>query len=351
MNIVSTIMQFITPVIAGRIASALGLPAGIANTAIAAALPAILAGLVGKATAPGGGAALSNVLKDQDPGILGSFSNILGGAQQSGLINGGTSALTNLLGGSATNALTGALAKFSGINTQQSGGLLGMLAPVVLGQLAQTQKSSGLDTGGLVKLLEGQKSNIASAIPSGFSSLLGGTGLLDSVAANLTPTTPKIDIPKPAAPSFNWLPWALGALVLIGGYMFLTSNRPAPQQTTAPAATPAAAPPVVNAAATLDEAKNLFGGLTAALGTIKDAPSAQAALPQLTATSTALDGLTKIAGSLAPDAKTQLRLLVSATMPQLTPLVDTVLAIPGAEAILKPVMDAILQKMTGLSKI
>ena len=360
MNIVSTIMQFITPMIASRIASSLGISNGVVNTAIAAALPTILAALAGKAATPTGASALAATLGQQDSNLLGNFASMLGGSNQAALVNSGTQALSGLLGGSSTNALTGALAKFTGASSQQSGSLIGMLAPVVLGSLAQTQKSGGLDAGGLAKLLEGQKSNIAAAMPVGFSDLLGGSGLLDSIAGNLKAAAPKIEAPRtpampsmPQAPAFNWMPWAAGAVALLG--LFYIFNMPAPvtvPKVAVPAATPApVAASVANATAAMDEAKKIFGGLTSSLGNIKDVATAQSALPQLTASSTALDGLTKLAGSLAPDAKTQLKLLVSATMPQLSPLVDTILKIPGAEAILKPVLDAIMTKMTGLSKI
>lgn len=353
-------MQFITPMIASRIASSLGISNGIVNTAIAAALPTILAALAGKASTPTGAAALANTLGQQDTNLLGNFANMLGGSNQSALVNGGTQALSGLLGGSSINALTGALAKFTGASSQQSGSLLGMLAPVVLGQLAHTQKSSGLDAGGLAKLLDGQKSNIAAAMPAGFSDLLSGTGLLDSIQGNLKAGSPKVEVPRaptmpsmPQAPAFNWMPWAAGALACLGLLYVFGGSKPAPAPKVAvPAVTTApVAPNVANATAAMDEAKKIFSGLTSQLGNIKDAATAQSALPQLTASSTALDGLTKLAASLAPDSKTQLKMLVSATMPQLSPLVDTVLKIPGAEAILKPVLDGIMSKVTGLSKI
>ena len=365
MNLVSTIMQFLTPMITNKIASSLGINNSLATTAIGALIPAILAGLAGKAGTPAGASALADVLGKQDPGMLGSFAGMLGGAGQNALITNGTTALSGLLGGSSTNALAGAVSKFAGVDSGISSNLLGMLAPVLLGQLAQTQKSSGLDAGGLAKLLDGQKGNIAAALPAGFADLLKGSGLLDSVAGQMkaaapaAPAAPKMEMPKmpamPDAPSFNWMPWAAGAAGLLALFWaFGGSNKPAPvpaavEKAAAPAA-PAAAP-AVSAAQAMDEAKKIFGGLTGALGNVKDAATAQAALPQLTASSTALDGFSKLAAGFTPDTKTQIKALVAATMPQLSPLVDTVLKIPGAEAILKPVLDAIMSKMTGLSKI
>ena len=358
MNLVSTIMQFLTPMITNRIASSLGISNAMVSTAIGAILPAILAGLAGKASTSTGASALAAAVDQQDPGLLGSLTNMLGGAGQSAVINNGTSVLSSLLGGSATNALAGAVGKFAGVNPQQSSSLIGMLAPVIMGHLGQAQKAGGLDAGGLAKLLVGQKDNIAAAMPAGFAQLLGGSGLLDSVADNLkaaAPAAPRAVEPsrappmaEPDAPAFNWMPWAAAATALLGLFWFFGGSKPAPtpaavQQTAAPAA--------AGATAALDQAKSLITGLTSTLGNVKDAATAQAALPQLTTTSTGLDTLTKLAGSLAPDAKSQLAALIASALPQLSPLMATVLKIPGAEAILKPVLEAIMTKMTGLSKV
>ena len=235
MNLVATAMQFLTPMITNKIASALGMNNAMVSTAIGAILPTILAGLAGKASTPSGASALSSALSQQDPNLLGSFAGMLGGAGQNALISGGTQALSGLLGGSTTSALAGAVGKFAGIDSSASSNLIGMLAPVVMGTLAQTQKSQGLDAGGLARMLEGQKANIAAALPAGFSVLLKGTGLLDSVAGSMkTAAAPaaRMGAPRmpsmPAAPAVNWMPWAAGAAVLAGGYFLLTGKPMAP---------------------------------------------------------------------------------------------------------------------------
>ena len=53
-NLVSLIMKFLTPDMIGRIASTLGLDRNDASTAVSAGVPALLAGLVGATTKPGG---------------------------------------------------------------------------------------------------------------------------------------------------------------------------------------------------------------------------------------------------------------------------------------------------------
>ena len=363
MNLVSTIMQFLTPMITNRIASSLGISNAMVSTAIGAILPAILAGLAGKASTPTGASALAAAVDQQDPGLLGSLTNMLGGAGQSAVINNGTSVLSSLLGGSATNALAGAVGKFAGVNPQQSSSLIGMLAPVIMGHLGQAQKAGGLDAGGLAKLLVGQKDNIAAAIPPGFAQLLGGSGLLDSIAGNLknmaAPAAPRAPEPaRPAAPAvpeepeFNWMPWAIGAAALLALYMFLAKPAPAPVPPAAEkAAAPASTPAVAAASDAMNQAKSVVSGLTSALGNIKDVATAQAAVPQLASTSTALDTLGKLSSSLSPEIRAQIASYIAGAMPQIAPLVAIVLKIPGAEAILKPILDAVMVKLTTLSKV
>ena len=361
MNIVSTAMTYLTPMIVNKIASSLGVNNALVNTAIGAILPTILAAFAGKAATPAGASALASTLSQQDPNLLSSFAGMLGGAGQNTLISKGSSALSGLLGGQATSALAGAVGKFAGVDSSASSNLIGMLAPLVMGSLAQTQKSSGLDAGGLAKLLDSQKGNIAAAIPPGFSDLLKGTGLLDSVSgamktATAAPAAPKMGMPRmppmPDAPAFNWMPWAAGAAALLGAFYIFNGMKPAPvavapvpAQVAVPA--PAAAANTVDA---IDQAKKLIGGLTSTFGGIKDEATAKAALPQLTSSSSALDALSKLTDGLAPDAKTTVINMITSAVPQLKPLIDAALKIPGADAVLKPVCEAILAKMTGFGK-
>jgi hypothetical protein len=53
-NLVSLVMQFLTPDMIGRIATALGLDRNLVQTAINAAVPGMLAGLTGVSAQPGG---------------------------------------------------------------------------------------------------------------------------------------------------------------------------------------------------------------------------------------------------------------------------------------------------------
>src|SRR5262244_2250315 len=179
-NLVSLIMQFLTPDMMGRIASALGLDRNNTQTAIGAAIPGLLAGLSGVAAQPGGAQKLVDTVRQQT-GALGSFANMIGASGQSSLIEKGSQILSSLLGGREQTALAGAVSKYAGLGQNASGSLLGMLAPIVMGTIGQQQGTRSLDAGGIASLLSSQKDNIAAALPAGFANLLGGSGLLDSL--------------------------------------------------------------------------------------------------------------------------------------------------------------------------
>ena len=388
MNIVSMIMQFLTPMIINKMAGSLGMGQGLAGKAIAAALPAILAGLAGSASKPGGAATLAGVLSKQDPGLLGNFANMLGGSSQKSLTDGGLGVLSSLLGGSSTNALAGAVGKFAGIDSSQSSSLLGMLAPVVMGQLVQTQKSSGLDAGGLMNLLNGQKDNIAAAMPGGFSNLLAGTGLLDSVAGNLksdaasaartAASTASSTMSAAADEGFSLSKWIVPlALGVLGLYLLnsygcnhatekaMAPATPAavtapavkaPEAATAPAATPAAtpAPAAATAPAAMPDLGSMtakaLGALTTALGGIKDEATAKAAVPALTDIAKQIDGVKSAAALLSGDAKKPIASLVAAALPGITSAVEKAVGIPGVGALISPVLGPMISNLGALAK-
>ena len=95
-NLVSVVMQFLTPELIGRVAAALGLDRNQLQSAINAAVPGLLAGFSGVATQPGGPQKLVEAAK-QETGTLGKFADMLGGGSQSTFIERGSQLLTSLL--------------------------------------------------------------------------------------------------------------------------------------------------------------------------------------------------------------------------------------------------------------
>jgi hypothetical protein len=358
MNLVSLAMQFLGPVIINRIASSLGLSQGIAGKLIAAAIPTILASLAGSTAKPGGADALGGVLSKLDPNILGNLGDLIGGSNQQQFVNQGQGALNSLLGGNAVNAIAGALGKFGGVDENRGLTLAGMLAPAVLGTLAKTQKDSGLDAKGVAGLLASQKDNIAAAMPAGFSDLLKGTGVLDSIAGNLKAAAPAM----PATPAsskgiFGWLvPLAaiVGAVFLLTNYMRQQATEPpatpAPAKVEAPA-TPAAKVEAPAPAADLaGQVTKALAGLTGTLGGITDEASAKAALPGLQDIAKQIDGLKSAAGLLSGDAKAPVAGAVTGALPAILAAVEKALGIPGVGELLKPVLGPLVANLTAMSK-
>jgi hypothetical protein len=373
-NIVSLLMQFLTPDLIAKIASALGLDRSLAQKAIAAAIPSILAGIIGKASTGDGVRQLGTILGQQDAGLLGKLAGMLGGAQQGSLVNGGTSLLTSLLGGNALGALSSAVGKFAGSSDGPTRSLLGMLGPIVMGTLAREQQASKLDAGGVASFLMGQKDNVAQAMPAGFAQLLKGSGLLDSIESNLqkvsgaagtaakpatTATSPAprpaarpsagqttpvpAPAPVPAAGLSSWWPWlALAALLALGWINFgQPGSRPVGQ---APARL------VIEGVDVGNQVGALYDGLRVALLDIKDPASAQATLPRLQEAVGRADRLNDLAGRLSADNRRSLAGVVAPYMSLLNPLFDQVLAVPALPGPVKATIDALRAKLSILAR-
>src|SRR5215831_11169310 len=362
-NLVSLVMQFLTPEMVGRIASALGLDRNNTNTAVGATVPALLAGLSNVAFQPGGAQKLVDAARQQT-GTLGNFANMLGTRGQSSLIEKGSQMLSALLGGQDQNSLAQAVAKFAGLSQGPAGSLLGMLAPVVMGTIGQQrQQGRSLDAGGIADLLASQKDNIAAALPAGFANLLGGTRLLDSLggaartAAAAAGQTARVttsaaraigDTGQRAggAAALNWLYWLI-PLLAIAALLIYFFARPAEQ--VAQQGVTAVQGLTVGG---LDVAKQVTDSVTSlrtTLGSITDAASARAALPKLQEVTTQIDKVDGLLGQLSPEQRKVLAGMVNPLMPSLNQLLDKVLAIPGVTELLKPTIDTLRAKLAVLT--
>ena len=366
MNIVSLALQYLAPALISKLASGSGVSQTIAEKVIKAAVPVILGALVGKAAKPDGARSLFDVLAKQDTGLLGRLSTILGSPQQKTIAEQGSNVLGSLLGTSSLGSLVGAISKYSGASETASSGIVGMLAPVVLGTLSQQQKSSNLDAGGIAKLLMDQKPNIAAAIPSDLAKLLSGTGLLDSVmqrtsaapgatttsTASRVTTSTSTSTPARVTPastpttSFNGWPWAalVGLASLLWGSWF--GGTPAPWANVP-------APPRLMAGSTdvggeLDTALKSLHGL---ISTVNDKTSAEAAVPQFKIAQNTIDRLDTAAKQLPTDAKRILAAHVASWMPVITPVISGLLANSSAAPIVKPMLDAVQARLTSMSKL
>jgi len=362
-NLVSLVMQFLTPDMIGRIASALGFDRTITQRAITAAIPAILAGLSKVAAQPSGAQRLADVTRQQSS-VLDSFANMLGKGGQSSFIEQGSQLLSSLLGGRDQNALAQAVGKFGGLGQDGAGSLLGMLAPVVMGTIAKHTRS--VDASGMTSLLTSQKDNIAAALPAGFSNLLSGTGVLDALggaarsataagseAARAAGSTARAVADSgqraagaAAAASRNWLYWLIPIAAIVALLIYFL-GRPA-EQVVQQGVTPAQSLMVGG----LDLGKQVtdsIASLRTTLGSVTDTASAQAALPKLRDVTAQIDKVDGLIGQLSPEQRKTLAGMVNPVMSTLNGLFDKVLAIPGVGDVLKPSIDLLKNRLAALT--
>jgi len=380
-NLVSVVMQFLTPDMIAKIASALGLDRTVAQKAIGGAVPALLASLADVASTPNGARQLTNTLAQQQAGSLESLKGLIGSAGQNNLAETGSSMLSGLFGGGALDTIAQSIGKFAGVDGGSSKSLLGMLGPVVLGTLGQQQRSAGLDASGLAALLGSQRDQITAAIPSGLADRLSAAGLIDNAAETLRSGTAaasaagsriagasertvagasRAAYATTSAASSQW-PYWLAILAVLGGLAWYTVGRPS-RETVAelprPAATQPAtgtvglAPPdlTIGGVNLANQVNSSVGTLRSVLPTITDAASAQAAIPKLREATTQLNEVGNLAAKLTPEGKSTLAKLIAAATPTINQMCDKVLATPGVVDIAKPTIDELRVKLDTLSR-
>ena len=154
MDIKQILLDQLSGAAAEKLGSRNGLDGAQTNSAVDSALTAILSGLQQEASSKKGAAKLDNaVSKDHDGSILSDLAGAVGGDATK--IDGGK-ILEHLFGGKA-DKVADKVAESSGVSTSAAGDILSTLAPIVLGQLGKQKQSDGLDVGGLVNILLGQK--------------------------------------------------------------------------------------------------------------------------------------------------------------------------------------------------
>jgi hypothetical protein len=380
-NLVSVVMQFLTPDMIARIASALGLDRTVAQKAIGGAVPALLASLADVASTPAGVRQLTNTLAQQQPGSLESLKTLIGGSGQNTLAETGSSMLSGLFGGGALDIMAQSIGKFAGVDGGSSKSLLGMLGPVVLAALGQQQRSAGLDANGLASLLGSQKAQIAAAIPSGLADQLSVAGLIDKAAGSVrsgaaaasaagsriagasertVAGASRAAYATTSAASSQWPYWLI-ALAVLGGLAWFALGRPAGESVAElprPAATQPATGTVGMAPSDLtiggvnlaNQVNSSVGALRSVLPTITDAASARAALPKLREATAQLNEVSNLATKLSPEGKSALAKLIVAATPTINQMCDKVLATPGVGDVAKPAIDELRGKLDTLSR-
>lgn len=166
-----------------QIASKLGVPPGQASSAVAAGVPAILAGLARNAQKPDGASAIASALeKDHDGSVLDDDSYFDSYQEKKG---------DGILGhvfGDKTGAVESQVSALGGLDGARGAELMKMLAPLIMGYLGKQKSSGGLDVSCLTQILGGGGSGGGLQLPGGLGEILGGLGGGGSAPASASAT-------------------------------------------------------------------------------------------------------------------------------------------------------------------
>ena len=366
MNIMSIAMNYLGPSVVSKVASMMGIQGPLANKLISAAMPAILAALSGKAASASGAGSLLSAIKDFSFGSDNDLEGALNGPNAGNVASSGADMLGGLLGNAGLSSLSGALSRFGGVDDAQSQTVLGMLAPVAMQSLGGQVAENNMGAGELADFMKGQRKNIATAMPAGFASELSGTGLLgdmDEFAGGITGAASsaisgasdaagdavaaaRSQVEEASSGGGGMMKWIIGAVVLAGlAWYFLSGSKPEMPDTSA----------LTEQSFTVGDVDvgAQFGGimddLKGTVGSITDADSATAALPQLEDVNTRLDGITDLAGQLPESAQGAFGGIVGTALSTIKPLIENAIEASGAGSILQPVVDTMFEKLEGLA--
>jgi hypothetical protein len=174
MNVISQVItQRLAGAAAGQMAQRLGISESTAQIAVQMAVPLIVSALARNAAQPQGAQDLHDaVASDHDGSILENLTGYLGNPQAAN----GSGILGHVLG-EQRPAVENQLAQATGLDPTSAGGLLEMIAPVVMGAVGREQQQSGLDAQGLGQYLGDQQQQAQAANPDLMGTL---NSMLDS---------------------------------------------------------------------------------------------------------------------------------------------------------------------------
>jgi len=170
LNLLEAVKDIFTPDKIRAAASSLGESERGISTAISAAAPLALQGIISKATSGDDGA--SSILQAAkiagSSGILDNLGNIFGSGGLSSITSSGADVVKRLLG-DKTESIISSISSFAGIKGSSASSLIGTVSSVILGLLGKHAAGDNLTPAGLSNLLSSQKASVTAALPAGLN--------------------------------------------------------------------------------------------------------------------------------------------------------------------------------------
>lgn len=208
----------------GQLAGVIAANTDATSRGLAAAVPAILGGLLNSASTPTGASKLIDLMtKGNFESLLGNIGGLLtGGKATRDLMKSGTGLLSSILG-DRSDAVTDALGSASGLNRASASSLLAIVAPLAIGFITRHLRgAAGLNPPALTSLLSSQEPAIAAATPAAVASALPGANLTDRLVA---PAGAVVDAPHDTGNGTT--KWIVGlAALAIAFFAFRSCQTP-----------------------------------------------------------------------------------------------------------------------------
>lgn len=346
--------------VSGKIGGLIGLDEEATGSAVNAAIPVLIGGMIKKTSTSHGASEMFGMLDKFDGGMLDNLGGIFdGGQKQSGMMDMGQKVLA-LIFGDKLNSILEAIAKLTNRKPGTVSTLLGVLCPVVMSVLGKQKKAAGWDIGNFTSTMAEQKSNLSGIDPAlidgiGIGFLLGpgqekaAEALGEASKAMGAGVDKAGDMAGHAAQGAGNLMKILLPVILLAAVGFLAWKFLFTGGGIEPGKTKEAPAPAVVALAeekgAVAKLSGVFEGVTGAIDGIRDKASAELAADKLGGISENIEklGLGKLSGS----KKLALKVAVSGFRAKLDRMLETVYKIPGVEDALKPAIDNLQEKLGG----
>ena len=190
-NLIDLLQSQLSDGLIDQLSKQIGAPQQQTRTAADSILSSLIGGLAKNAQQPGGADALANALdNDHDGSLLDNLNDLIGGGQPANInprAANGEGILKHVLGGKKGGVMD-MVSQISGLGQGQTGNLMAMLAPIVMGMLGKQKRSSGLDSGGIANILAGalgaqkQRGGLATSLITSLLDRDGDGSAVDDVA-------------------------------------------------------------------------------------------------------------------------------------------------------------------------